>query len=51
MKNFRVLWLQDGREMRSGVAYDEASAEARKRVLESEAGVSEVRVVEVKPGE
>ncbi|MFD6360167.1 hypothetical protein ACFWFX_09970 [Streptomyces roseolus] len=51
MRNFRVLWLENGREMRSGAAYDEASAEARKARLEQEAGVSEVRVVEVKPGE
>lgn len=51
MRNFRLLWLQKGREMRSGTAYDKASAEARKAALEQEAGVSEVRVVEVKPGE
>lgn len=51
MRNFRVLWLLDGREVRSGVAYDEPSAEARRVALEGEAGVSEVRVVEVKPGE
>ncbi|MGW6557927.1 hypothetical protein [Streptomyces hydrogenans] len=51
MRNFRVLWLEDGREVRSGVAYDEPSAESRRVELEPQVGVSGVRVVEAKPGE
>ncbi|MFH8627790.1 hypothetical protein ACH4A8_38885 [Streptomyces vietnamensis] len=51
MQNFKVTWLQDGTPMQSGVAYDKPSAEGRAARLEQEGGVSEVRVIEVKPGE
>ncbi|MFF8840517.1 hypothetical protein [Streptomyces sp. NPDC015130] len=51
MQNYRVTWVQDGREKRSGVSYDQPSAESRKARLEQEDGVTDVRIVPVKPGE
>ncbi|WP_204116760.1 hypothetical protein [Streptomyces sp. CS081A] len=51
MENFKVAWMQDGEPKRSTVAYDRPSAEDRKARLEREAGVSDVKIVKVKPGE
>lgn len=51
VQNFKVTWVQAGRSMRSGVAYDKPSAEDRKARLGQEDGVTDVQVVEVKPGE
>ncbi|MEU4920258.1 hypothetical protein AB0G29_12965 [Streptomyces parvus] len=50
MKNFKVRWVEDGRERVSVVAYDEPSAKRRAEELEPREGVSSVRVVPVAPG-
>ncbi|XMN06963.1 hypothetical protein ACK8N7_13375 [Streptomyces griseobrunneus] len=50
MKNFKVRWVEDGRERVSVVAYDERSAERRAEELGPLEGVSNVRVVPVAPG-
>lgn len=50
MKNFKVKWTEDGKERTSVVSYSESSAEKRKQQLEA-AGATNVRVVQVKPGE
>ncbi|MFI1528602.1 hypothetical protein [Streptomyces griseus] len=50
MKNFKVRWVEDGRERASVVAYDESSAKRRADELEPQEGVSNVRVVPVAPG-
>ncbi|MFF0285028.1 hypothetical protein [Streptomyces sp. NPDC005262] len=47
MKNYRLKWTQDGREWTSVGAFDERSAESRKRELEAADATSMVRVVEV----
>lgn len=51
VQNYKVIWVQDGEPKRSTVAYDRPSADDRAARLEQEAGVTDVRVVEVKPGE
>ncbi|MYR95471.1 MULTISPECIES: hypothetical protein [unclassified Streptomyces] len=50
MKNFKVRWVEDGRERVSVVAYNESSAKRRAEELELQDGVSDVRVVSVAPG-
>ncbi|MGA5869286.1 hypothetical protein [Streptomyces cinereoruber] len=51
MENFKVVWLENGEPKRSTVAYDRPSAEDRVARLEQEAGVTDVKVIKVKPGE
>lgn len=51
VQNFKVTWVQDGEPKRSVVAYGKSSAESRKAELEREDGVTDVEIVEVKPGE
>ncbi|MBB4984993.1 hypothetical protein [Streptomyces nymphaeiformis] len=51
MQNFKVTWVQAGEPKRSTVAYDRPSADDRAARLGQEAGVTDVQVIEVKPGE
>ncbi|WP_185893450.1 hypothetical protein [Streptomyces sp. WAC08241] len=51
MQNYKVAWVQDGEPKRSGVAYDKPSAEDRKARLEQEDGITDVQIIQVKPGE
>lgn len=51
MKNFGIRWTDpDGTAQASGVSYDKASAEDRKKRLAA-AGATDIEIVEVKPGE
>ncbi|GAA2770490.1 hypothetical protein [Streptomyces showdoensis] len=52
-KVFRITWAQQGQDERkvSVVSYSEKAAETYKARKAAEDGVSDVEVVEVKPGE
>jgi hypothetical protein len=51
MKNYGLTWTDaDGTKQASGVSYDKASAEDRKKRLEAD-GATGIEIVEVKPGE
>ncbi|MEU0061440.1 hypothetical protein [Streptomyces sp. NPDC006334] len=51
MHNFALTWTDpDGIPRSSAVAYDKPSAGGRKQELE-EAGCSDIRIVETKPGQ
>jgi hypothetical protein len=51
VKNYRLKWTEDGKSRTSVVAYNESSAERRKRELEGQDGVSDVKIVITKLGE
>jgi len=51
MKNYGIRWTDpDGTAQASGVSYDKASAEDRKKRLVA-AKCEDIEIVEVKPGE
>jgi hypothetical protein len=51
MKNYALTWTDTtGTPRASAVAYDEKSADKRRRELE-DAGCTDIEIVEVKPGE
>ncbi|MBX9420899.1 hypothetical protein [Streptomyces lateritius] len=41
----KIVWVQDGRERESVVAYSPSAAEDCKRYTQAEEGVSDVRIV------